>query len=261
MCPNRINLAAGLALMILSIVGTASSTRSAPDEKVTCTGVWDYTQYAQKILAACTELLDKTSDPTLRADAYQVRARAYLALGDYAHAVAALDLAITYPGDSSDALQAARLNERAMAYYHSGDYDSAIDDLTRVIRWNVKPLYEPIYRNRGLVYLAKKDFTRANDDLTAYLDIKPEDALTYYYRAVAHIGLGDDDKAIADLSESIRLTSGAEFADFNTRGAAYYRKKMYEEAVADFRAALALRPANETAKANLEAAQKALSAK
>ncbi|MBX3503820.1 MAG: tetratricopeptide repeat protein [Alphaproteobacteria bacterium] len=68
-------------------------------------------------------------------------------------------------------------------------------------------------------------------------------AVIFYNRGVAHHWLGDDDRAIADLSESIRLNPW--FADaWRWRGQAWFGKDEHARAIDDYDRMVALDPAN-----------------
>ncbi len=68
-------------------------------------------------------------------------------------------------------------------------------------------------------------------------------AVILYNRGVAHHWQGDDDKAIADLSETLRINPW--FADaWRWRGQAWYGKDEHERAIRDYDAMVALDPSN-----------------
>src|ERR1700754_3452272 len=68
-------------------------------------------------------------------------------------------------------------------------------------------------------------------------------AIVFYSRGVAHHWKGDDDKAIADLSEAIRLNPW--FADaWRWRGQAWFGKDDHERAIRDHDQMVALDPSN-----------------
>jgi len=68
-------------------------------------------------------------------------------------------------------------------------------------------------------------------------------AIVFYNRGVAHHWQGDDDKAIADLSESVRINPW--FADaWRWRGQAWFGKDEHERAIRDYDTMVALDPAN-----------------
>ncbi len=71
-------------------------------------------------------------------------------------------------------------------------------------------------------------------------------AVVFYSRGIAHHWQGDDDKAIADLSETIRINPW--FADaWRWRGQAWFGKDEHERAIRDYDAMVALDPSNPVA--------------
>src|SRR5215204_4816876 len=63
----------------------------------------------------------------------------------------------------------------------------------------------------------------------------------YFFRGVAYLKKNDNDRAIPDLTEAIKLNPMNANARTN-RGAAYARKGQLDEALSDFSASLAVRP-------------------
>jgi tetratricopeptide (TPR) repeat protein len=71
--------------------------------------------------------------------------------------------------------------------------------------------------------------------------VAPKDAEAYLGRGVAYAWKKDDDKAIADYNEALRLDP--QNADgYIDRGCAFYRKRQDDKALADFDKAIALNP-------------------
>ena len=58
---------------------------------------------------------------------------------------------------------------------------------------------------RGLSHAEKGDHDKAIADLTEAIRLEPEKASRYLSRGLSHAENGDHDKAIADLTEAIRL--------------------------------------------------------
>ena len=67
------------------------------------------------------------------------------------------------------------------------------------------------------------------------------DAEAYYKNGVAYYDEGDNDRAISDLNEAIRLKPNYAEA-YNMRGNAYANKKDYDIALSDFNEAIRLKP-------------------
>ncbi len=73
------------------------------------------------------------------------------------------------------------------------------------------------------------------------LQLKPNDAETYYRRGNAKYDTGDYRAAIEDYTEAIRLSSDRVNAYYN-RGLAFYALKEYRQAIEDFGQAIRLNP-------------------
>jgi tetratricopeptide (TPR) repeat protein len=76
--------------------------------------------------------------------------------------------------------------------------------------------------SRGEEQLKQKEYARAYDSFTRYLDLSPQSPSAYYNRALAAIGLSKYDEALDDLGETIRLSPG----DLDAR---YMRYKLRAE--------------------------------
>jgi tetratricopeptide (TPR) repeat protein len=61
---------------------------------------------------------------------------------------------------------------------------------------------------RGLAYVARGDNDRAITDYNEAIRLNPTNGLTFNERGLAYKAKGDVDRAIADLNEAIRLNSG-----------------------------------------------------
>lgn len=71
---------------------------------------------------------------------------------------------------------------------------------------------------------------------------RPKDlAVAYSNRGTALSAKGDDDKAIEDLNEAVRLDPQSAMA-FNNRGLAWQKKKKYDQAIQDFTTAVEIEP-------------------
>lgn len=105
--------------------------------------------------------------------------------------------------------------------------------------------------NRGLARMATGDKRMADIDYQeaikhydSVIDPKESDSLALYRRGVAHNGLGQTDRALADYSEAIRLDPDEPNAYFERGIVLATRKRAYVRAIADFNRALELAPNN-----------------
>lgn len=127
----------------------------------------------------------------------------------------------------------AAYEKRAILYYFQGKYDQAIADYTSVIERTDRRA--DAYLWRGLAYLRKAhgegmvaeikrlvhrhrrpgvpenmDFLeKAIDDLSRALELEPQKAMAYSYRAEAYRLVGKLDQAINDANRTIRLSKDA----------------------------------------------------
>ncbi len=127
----------------------------------------------------------------------------------------------------------------AQEAYDKGDYDLAIADYSRSIRFGLRN--ELVYLNRGSAYIRKGDYDRAIADFNRAGQLEPQDEYVYLNRGLAYDDQGDYDKAIADDSRAIQLNPRDEYAYCN-RGKAYCDKGEEDTALADFNQAVLLDP-------------------
>lgn len=126
--------------------------------------------------------------------------------------------------------QAKLYSARGYAYADKGDYDSAIADLSMVIR--LKPRDPEGYVSRAVVYsLYKGDLDRAIADYTEAIKLDPKNDSHYKHRGDRYLTKGDYDRAIADYAEAIRLDPSS--SNYKGRADAYKAKGDYDRAVAD----------------------------
>lgn len=97
------------------------------------------------------------------------------------------------------------------------------------------------YSNRGLVYLAKRNNDRAIQDYDQAIRLNPQDYFAFYSRGDAYNDKGQYDRAIQDYDEAINLYPDFALA-FNNRGNAYGNKKEYDRAIQDYDQAIKLSP-------------------
>ncbi len=90
-------------------------------------------------------------------------------------------------------------------------------------------------------YRDKGDNDRAIADYNEAIRLDPKYAIAYNNRGIAYRAKGDNDRAIADYSEAIRLDPKYAVA-FNNRGIAYRAKGDHDRAIADYSEAIRLDP-------------------
>ena len=97
------------------------------------------------------------------------------------------------------------------------------------------------YNNRGLAYYNKGENDKAIADYTEAIRLDPKLAIAYNNRGLAYGNKGENDKAIADCTEAIRLDPKLALA-YNNRGSVYYNKDENDKAIDDLTEAIRLDP-------------------
>ncbi len=94
---------------------------------------------------------------------------------------------------------------------------------------------------RGLAYVARGDNDRAIADYNEAIRLNPTNGLTFNERGLAYKAKGDLDRAIADLNEAVRFNSSNADIHYN-RGHMLMEKGDLDRAIADFDEAIRLGP-------------------
>jgi tetratricopeptide (TPR) repeat protein len=97
------------------------------------------------------------------------------------------------------------------------------------------------YNNRANAYIHKGDNDRAIKDLTEALRLRPNYATAFYNRAIAYINKGATQKGIQDYDQALRINPKY-VAALNNRGSAYDDLGQYQRAIQDYNTALAIDP-------------------
>jgi clan AA aspartic protease (TIGR02281 family) len=121
--------------------------------------------------------------------------------------------------------------------------DQRIATCTRVIADDTQTAASraDAYSSRGTAYGNKNDQDRAIADFNEAIRLNPNLALAYNNRGFAYFRTGDLDRAIADYGEAIRSNPNYAFA-YGNRGLAYSRKGDFERAIADSSEAIRRNP-------------------
>jgi tetratricopeptide (TPR) repeat protein len=119
------------------------------------------------------------------------------------------------------------------------DPEEALAELSAAIALDAK---SPALRSRANLYLALGRYDDALRDFDLVIANNGSDSIAFLDKGVAEEKMGNFAGAIRDYSHSIELAPAA--AAYVDRGAAYVQMQQAEKAQADFKAALALEPAN-----------------
>ena len=167
------------------------------------------------------------------AQAYFNRGYAYRSKKDYVRAISDISEAIRLLPNFTNAYA-----NRGWAYFGQKDYDRALADFKRTLELNPKVVGA---RNGiGQVYIAQKDFPHAISEYDALIAADPS-SVNYTMRGDAYKSMGDTAKAIADLSEAIRLKPDNTGA-LGVRNLIYGKQGDYQKEIADLKELIRLLP-------------------
>ena len=143
------------------------------------------------------------------------------------------------------------LTNRGNVHLGNRNYDRAIDDYNKAIRFDTK--YAIGFNNRGIAYLRKGRIDRAIEDFDEAIGLNPKYAMAFVNRAIAYEEKAQwdfdayltegtyEDRAMHDLDKAIRLDRNNAIA-FRNRGFVNTRMQRYDRAIQDFDEAIRLDP-------------------
>jgi tetratricopeptide (TPR) repeat protein len=135
------------------------------------------------------------------------------------------------------------LNDMGFVMLEMAKYKEALDCYEKSIQ--ILPNYRA-YLGLGILFTSMKRSDEAIEAYTKALEIEPAFAEAYEKRGIAYLNHGQNDRAIEDFSEFIRLKPGLP-AFFYTwayagRGCAYLNLDQNDRAIEDFSEAIRLKP-------------------
>ncbi len=166
--------------------------------------------------------------------AYQARAEAHLAKGDFDDAIKDYSQALTI-----DANDASAYNGRGTAHLAKHDLNGAIADFDQAVK--IDPAMAIAFDNRGNAKSAKNDLEGAINDFTQAIAVDPTLASAFSDRGVARQANGNLDGAIKDYSDALALKPKAARTYFN-RGLARLSQGNLPAAILDFDHTLEIDP-------------------
>jgi tetratricopeptide (TPR) repeat protein len=179
----------------------------------------------------------------------------YLA-GGHVEAYSVQEIAQRYWGDNDRAVreltQAIKLkpkdpinyNNRGLAYIAKRDYEKALKDFSEAIRLN--PDNAAAYTSRGELYATTREYEKAVQDLTKAIGFDPQCLEAFQNRGRVHLKMKKYDMAIRDITGAIALNWDAEPSLFLDRGIAYSAKGDSDNAIVDFSEAIAIQMTSRT---------------
>ena len=96
-------------------------------------------------------------------------------------------------------LSAQTLKSRAISL----EYEMVLRDYDKVI--SIDPTFPYSYYNRANIRCEQKDFKGAEEDYTKAIELNPDFAEAYFNRALVYTYIGNNEKAVADLSKAGEL--------------------------------------------------------
>ncbi|MDR0789778.1 MAG: tetratricopeptide repeat protein [Bacteroidales bacterium] len=126
-----------------------------------------------------------------------------------------------------------------LAYFNLGNYVNTLNEMTDFI--SQIDTVSAAFMIRANAYVKEKDFNAALQDYNHVLKLKPSDVNALIELANLSLAQGDNDGYVANLTEVLKVEpTNAEV--LTNRGSAYAKSSKFEEAVADFAAAIAVKP-------------------
>ena len=145
-------------------------------------------------------------DPTIFT-AYLSRAEIYMKTENYELALTDYNKVIELNPFNPDAYV-----NRAAIYTYQENYSKAIEEYSLVLKlWPHEAGI--VYSGRGVAYFMSNEYSLAVNDLTAAIDVYPNDPYPYYYRGYSYLGLEKNVEAVEDLETALSLTNDPEWVE------------------------------------------------
>jgi tetratricopeptide (TPR) repeat protein/tRNA A-37 threonylcarbamoyl transferase component Bud32 len=121
--------------------------------------------------------------------------------------------------------------------------DEARVDLEQAIR--LVPDDSETNTGLGTIRFLQGDFPGAMANLNRALELNPKDTDAYSIRGAFYINQGDFDRAIKEFTKALQFVDSQDAAiHYRFRAMAFYRKRLYDQALNDLNAALSIEPRN-----------------
>jgi serine/threonine protein kinase/Tfp pilus assembly protein PilF len=209
--------------------GSGESQPPLPDGRTS-----DHTARAHEALA----LLDRARDLGIQTRAYhERRARIFERLGEPQKALAEVALAAALP--AAGALDHFLLGE---VHYRRGEWQQAMRSFDQALQAPAGHFWAQFFL--AVCHLKLQHWESARVGLTACLTQQPDFVWAHLFRSFANERLRRTGDAEADFDRALQLDPGAEarYVLYITRGILRFHQGALDQAAADFRSAIALKP-------------------
>ena len=92
---------------------------------------------------------------------------------------------------------------RGVAYMKQKNYDLAIKDFEKAKK--ILPQLSGVHSNLGVAWYCKKKYGKAIENYSIEINLAPEDYFLYFNRALCYAELGENQKGLKDLVQSLEL--------------------------------------------------------
>lgn len=171
---------------------------------------------------------------SILADGYHKLGRTYSAQGNHRAAVTALEAAVTYRPNFTEALV-----DLSIALFNSGQFKQALVRADSAVAFN--PENAAAYHMRGKCYFMLNEFDKAAADLQKALELTPRDYDVAYTLALAHLKRGQRPAALEIFDRMITQLGNRPQLRILI-GRAYRQTGFLPEAIDEFKKAVALDP-------------------
>lgn len=198
MAKRRYRALASAAITLVAMMLVSSTIAQSSTDDWKCTSVRPNIPLDERISSCNLVIALEKYGWMNKSRAYSARAKAYLAKGEFDSAIADLTEVIKLYPDSPYAY-----HHRASAYLKKGDFERAIVDYSELIRRNQLDAYA--FFGRGVAYLRNGEPDHAIADYNRLIELTPKNARAYRSRAIANLYAGSVSKSLADLDQSTEL--------------------------------------------------------
>ncbi len=131
---------------------------------------------------------------------------------------------------------------QAIQAHNNGELKKAVEIYTDIIHSEPTPsapVLAVIHKHRGMAYFADNDYERALDDFCKSVKYDPAAFRSYYYIGIVQSIRGENASAVESFSRSLELNGYQSHAHFR-RAISYFELGEYEKSLSDLNAARAL---------------------